>query len=152
MQERRLSSDWTWWRKRKALVWSSLLALGSAWLTWRFDIPVGLALAVSAPYVLAPVAFGFFPLRRFADEVDISGNSLRVRRAGVEIRVALADIESVNLRGWTRAQINLELREPSPFGRTISFFPPRGSWRWTLATPANSTADDLRARIERARG
>ncbi|MEI2430595.1 hypothetical protein RDV84_15930 [Lysobacter yananisis] len=151
MQERRLSSDWTWWYKRKSLLWSALLLLlGTAWLTWRFEIPLQAVLMFGTPYILAPLFLGFLPVRGFADEVEIVGNVLRVRRRGEEIRVALADVERVTTRGWTRSQINLELREPGRFGRTISFFPPSLPWRWTLS-PDNPTAHDLRARIERAR-
>lgn len=151
MHERKLSSDWTWWHKRKSLLWSLLLLLGVAWLTVYFAIPLPLAFAVGVPFALVSTIPQFFLLRNLADEVEISGKSLRVRRRHAEIRIALADVELVGMGGWARhGQVHLELREPSPFGRTISFFPAFGSWRWTL-TPGNSVVDDLRARIGRAR-
>ncbi|MET4726370.1 hypothetical protein ABIE09_000141 [Lysobacter enzymogenes] len=152
MQERRLSSDWTWWHKRKSLLWASLLLLGFAWLASYFAIPLPLALSIGAICVLTPAIAQFLLVRNLADEVEISGQSLRVRRRHAEIKVALADVERVGMGGFGRhGQLHLELREPGPFGRTISFVPAFGSWRWTL-TPGNSTVDDLRARIARARG
>lgn len=152
MDERRLSSGWTWWHKRKALLWAALLLVGVVWLSLYFAIPWPLALGVGVPCALVSGCVQFFLVRDLADEVEIAGQSLRVRRRHTEIRVALADVERVGMGGWGRhGQIHLELREPGTFGRTISFLPAFGSWRWTL-TPGNSTVDDLRARIARARG
>jgi hypothetical protein len=87
----------------------------------------------SVVFVIMPIilgAFGYFIMKRFVfdlvDEVWDEGDSLLVKNAGREARVALADIINLNDSVATNPpRITLTLRTPNTFGRDITFSPPR---------------------------
>ncbi len=85
-------------------------------------------LFVLGPLLLGP--FGYFIMRRFifdmVDEVYDEGDALVVKNDGREERIPLANITNVaDTVATNPARITLTLREPTPFGREVTFSPPR---------------------------
>jgi hypothetical protein len=87
---------------------------------------------------------------KLADEVYDCGDSLLVRRGGVEQTVPLAEITNVALALFSRPpRITLQLAKPGKFGRSIVFTPPTSPGLEMFGR--NPIADDLVARVQRAR-
>jgi hypothetical protein len=113
-----------------------------------------------SPVLLVMVAIigvgGFYftktSLRNLADEVYDCGDCLLVKKRGEQDRVPLSNITSVKFSTDARgvpARITLKLAEPGMFGTEISFASPP---RIYLSYPRrNEVAEDLAARVERAR-
>jgi hypothetical protein len=85
------------------------------------------------PWLLVPVlmaAVGYVLFRKLlfdlVDEVWDSGDELVVKNAGVEERIALKDIINIGFSTMTNPErVTLTVREPSRFGKEITFSPPR---------------------------
>jgi len=146
----RISSRWT-----RFIKWASPIA----WLG-----AIGYFLADSAmrdgmdPIFTGVLAFaalaGLLLMKLFiwklADEVYDCGDSLLVRRGGVEQTVPLAEITNVALALFSRPpRITLQLAKPGKFGRSIVFTPPTSPGLEMFGR--NPIADDLVARVQRAR-
>ncbi|MGO1071509.1 hypothetical protein [Lysobacter sp. CA199] len=85
---------------------------------------------------------------KLADEVLDAGDRLRVRRRGVEVTIALADIERVWKRWWSNPdQIVLQLRSPGELGERIAFIPQTD----LLGFGGKAVLTDLRRRVSEAR-
>jgi len=85
-----------------------------------------------------------------ADEVHDCGDSLLVRRGGVEENVPISGIREVTLALFSRPpRITLRLAEPGKFGRSIVFTPPTSPGQEIFGR--NPIAENLRARVQRAR-
>jgi hypothetical protein len=85
------------------------------------------------PFLIVPavmLVFGHVLFRKLlfdlVDEVWDSGDELVVKNAGVEERVALKNIINIGFSTMTNPErVTLILREPSRFGKEITFSPPR---------------------------
>ncbi|MEH6420235.1 hypothetical protein [Pseudomonas sp. CGJS7] len=85
-----------------------------------------------------------------ADSVDDLGDRLLVRRRGVEISIALNDIERVSKQWFKNPDhIALQLRRPTVFGSRIVFVAAMSPWH---GFGENEILVDLRRRIGRAGG
>jgi len=91
--------------------------------------------------------------QNLVDGVDDCGDYLVVRKRGEEDTVLLSNITGVNFstdRRGASARITLTLASPGKFGSILSFAPPP---EFHFSAPRqNRIADDLRARVEKARG
>jgi hypothetical protein len=127
---RRISSKATFFYKRVfPLFWFGFIAffvLSDLFATRRTPLEL-------TPFLLVPVVmvvFGFVLFRRLVfdlvDEVWDDGDELIVKNAGIEERIALKDIINVGFSTMTNPErVTLTLREPSRFGKEITFSPPR---------------------------
>lgn len=138
----RISSPWTRFIKWSApIVW--LGGIGYVLLDSAFNPALFAVLAGAAAGGLLLMKIFIWNL---ADEVYDRGDSLLVRRGGVEQTVPLADIESVSLALFSRPpRITLRLVR----GQSIVFTPPTAPGLEIFGR--NPIAEDLKARIQRAR-
>lgn len=86
---------------------------------------------------------------RLAEAVDLDGDSLIVRRRGVEQRIPLAQIIDVRRDWLLQPGIALVLREPGPLGDRIRFLPSNAYF--ALNWQRNTIARRLDALVEQAR-
>jgi hypothetical protein len=85
-----------------------------------------------------------------ADEVYDCGDSLLVRRGGLEESVPLADVTQVALALFSRPpRITLKLAKPGKFGRSIVFTPPTSPGQEIFGR--NPIAEQLLAKVDKAR-
>lgn len=77
--------------------------------------------------LLGMAALGAYAMKTFlwdlADEVYDEGDALRVRRRGVEERVAMANVQDVTYANMRPARMTLHLVRAGRFGSRISFTP-----------------------------
>jgi hypothetical protein len=110
------------------------------------------ALGAAALAVLAAVGLALMKvfIWNLADEIYDCGDSLLVRRGGVEENVRFSDIEGVALALFSRPpRITLKLARPGKFGRSIVFTPPTSPGQEIFGR--NPIAQDLIVRVDRAR-
>lgn len=110
-------------------IWFGFLALFIA-------VPIILGLYRNStppiPFLLFPAimaAVGFFIMKRLifdlVDEVWEDGDSLVVKNAGQEQRIALSDIKNVSYSPFINPpRVTLSLRRPTVFGDEITFVAP----------------------------
>jgi hypothetical protein len=85
-----------------------------------------------------------------ADEVYDCGDSLLVRRGGLEESVPLAEVTQVALALFSRPpRITLKLAKPGKFGRSIVFTPPTSPGQEIFGR--NPIAEQLLAKVDKAR-
>lgn len=150
---KRISSRSTFFYKRLfPLLWFGFLA---AFVIT--DLQVSRRTPVTAiPLLMMPVVmavFGYVIFRRLifdlVDEVWDDGDALIVRNAGTEERVALKNIINVGFSTMTNPErVTLTLREPSHFGKEITFSPPR---RFLAFFSRSPIINELLERVDRAR-
>lgn len=107
------------------------------------------------PFLLVPVAMAMFGYLLFkalifdlADEVHDLGDSLLVRRNGMEATIPLPSIINVSSSALQNPQrITLTLREPCELGKEVAFMPPH---QWNPFA-RNPLAAELIERIDAAR-
>jgi hypothetical protein len=143
----RISSRWT-----RFIKWATpaawLCALGYFLISGAFNDATGIAVILLVA-ICGLVAMKLF-LWNLADEVYDCGDSLLVRRGGVEESVPLADVTQVALALFSRPpRITLKLAKPGRFGRSIVFTPPTSPGLEIFGR--NPIAEDLLARVQRAR-
>lgn len=81
-------------------------------------------LAPMAFFIAIAVLFYRKLVWELADEVVLRGETLHVRRRGVEQRIRLADVVNVDCWKWVNPQrVTLRLRQPGPFGPDVAFAP-----------------------------
>jgi len=151
---RRISSKWTFFYKRVLPV----IFVGF------FVVFVGVGLFANShansaleniPFVIIAIimsAFIFFIFRKLifdlVDEVWEDGDTLVVRNAGQEQRIALADIKNVNYSPLINPpRVILSLRRPTVFGDTVAFCAPVR----LVPFATSPVIDDLIERVDRAR-
>lgn len=115
---------------------------------------IGVPLLLDLSFMLLfELAFFFFRKKRqwtLMDEVVDAGAFLLVRRAGIEERVQLSDIENVKtFRYAKRTYAVLRLGGSCSFGNEIVFFPRRASGWNPFAR--NTIIEELLLRVTRAR-
>jgi hypothetical protein len=153
---RKISSKQTWWLKRVfPVVWfgfcgflTCISALMAVDMVAGDMKPDGWLILPIPAFMLV---FGHFYSRRMlydlADEVVDTGDSLVVRRDGLEVRIPLADIVKVETGTLDESlRVVLTLRTDTRLGRKIAFMPARP---FTLDPGAPSPiVAELRERIE----
>ena len=142
----KISSPWT-----RFIKWATPLAwlggigyvlLDSAFEPVLFVVLIGLA------------AIGLLLMKLFiwnlADEVYDCGDSLLVRRGGIEENVPISGIREVALALFSRPpRITLRLATPGKFGKAIVFTPPTSPGQEIFGR--NPIAESLKAKVQRAR-
>jgi hypothetical protein len=150
---RRISSRNTFFLKRVfPVLWFGMVVL---------SVAAGLAgaragKAVPPPVFIVPLllfVIGYVIMRKLvldlADEVFDEGDALRVRFGSEEERIALTDIINVGYTQFVNPpRITLTLRQPSRFGREVSFSPPQSFFAPFVR---NKLAGELIERVEAAR-
>ncbi len=109
------------------------------------------------PFLLMPLvmtAFGIFIFRKLvwdlADEVSLAGDTLIVRKGGIEERIRLADIMNVSVSQMTNPKrIALRLRKNCRLGDEI-VFTPKSEFQFNPFA-RNKTAEKLILLVDRAR-
>jgi hypothetical protein len=153
MTIKRISSRQTFFLKRVfPVLWFAMVVLSLA---------AGLAgaragKAVPPPVFIVPLllfVIGYVIMRKLvfdlADEVFDEGDALRVRFGSEEERIALTDIINVGYTQFVNPpRITLTLRQPSRFGREVSFSPPQSFFAPFVR---NTLASELIERVEAAR-
>jgi hypothetical protein len=146
----RISSPWT-----RFIKWASPLAWLGALAYFAVDSARGQRMdlmlfgIVTALAVVGLLLMKFF-LWNLADEVYDCGDSLLVRRGGIEESVPLAGITEVALALFSRPpRITLKLARPGKFGSSIVFTPPTSPGLELFGR--NPIAEDLKAKVQRAR-
>jgi len=123
---RRISSGATFFYKWVfPIVWFGFLAVFAATAFFQGS-------QAALPFLIAPIVMavvGYLIMKTFvfdlADEVLDAGDALVVRRAGLEERIALADIMNVSYSQFVNPpRVTLSLRNPSTFGTQVSFCAP----------------------------
>jgi hypothetical protein len=107
------------------------------------------------PFLVTPVVMaisGYVLFRKLlfdlVDEVWDDQDALVVKNAGDEERIALKDIINVGFSTMTNPErVTLTLREPSRFGKEITFSPPRRF----LTFARSPIINELIERMDRAR-
>jgi hypothetical protein len=149
---KRISSRWTFFYKRVLpLIWFAALAF----VMLAILVPSGRRFAPPAPLVAMPLVlgiFGYLILRRLvldlADQVWDDGDALLISNAGIEQRIALADIINIGFSTMTRPErVTLLLRDPGLMRKEIVFSPRSRFLPWTRSP----IIDDLIERVDRAR-
>jgi len=149
---KRISSGSTFLFKRiLPAFWFLFLAFflaSSLWGGWNRINPI----MVGGPLLMAAILF--LVAKQFlwilADEVQDGGDHLRIRRGGVEERIALSDILNVSVTVQQHPQrISLRLARPGRLGDEIAFLPAT-RFRWNPFA-RNEIAEDLLVRVDRAR-
>ena len=132
-------------------VWFGFLALfflvSLATKSAGADIPL--------PFLFVPIAmgaFGYFLMKNLVfdlvDEVWDAGSELLVKNKGRQARIALTDVMNVSYSVVTSPQrVSLTLRQPSLFGREITFAAPT---RW-VPFAKSPVIENLIQRIDEAR-
>ena len=150
-----ISSRWTCFYKRiiPLIGWGFPVLAILRWLLGRhspsFADPVFLLIPVGTA-VLTHV-FLHALTRDLADEVVESGDSLIVRKAGEEARIALADVVNVDASTlFNPPRITLSLRTPCRFGAKVVFSPPPNPRLFAPFAPT-PTAQARIERVHRAR-
>jgi hypothetical protein len=142
----RISSPWT-----RFIKWVTPLA-------WLGGLGYLLIDNVADPAFVAAIlglaAVGLVLMKLFiwnlADEVYDCGDSLLVRRGGIEESVPISGIEEVALALFSRPpRITLRLATPGKFGDAIVFTPPTSPGQEIFGR--NPIAEDLKAKVQRAR-
>jgi hypothetical protein len=142
----RISSPWT-----RFIKWVTPLA-------WLGGLGYLLIDNVADPAFVAAIlglaAVGLVLMKLFiwnlADEVYDCGDSLLVRRGGIEESVPISGIEEVALALFSRPpRITLRLATPGKFGDAIVFTPPTSPGLEIFGR--NPIAEGLQARVQRAR-
>jgi len=109
----------------------------------------------SLPFLLVPAAmmiFGFYLMKKLVfdlvDEVWEDGETLLIKNAGQEQRIAFTDIKNVSYASMTSPpRVTLSLRQPSVFGDQVVFCAPLR----LLPLASSPVIDDLINRIDVAR-
>src|SRR5665213_14164 len=127
---KRISSRATFLYKRVfPLIWFGFIVLFVLTdLSAARRTPLQLIPFLAVPLLMA--VFGYILFRNLlfnlVDEVWDSGDELVVKNAGVEERIALKNIINVGFSTMINPEhVTLTLREPSRFGKEITFSPPR---------------------------
>ena len=128
MSEERLSGNLVFLKYVFPAIWVLFVAswvVSFVMMMWRAE--VGEALALLAPLVLV-IAIGVFFYRKLvwelADEVVLRGDTLYVRRRGVEQRIPLSEVVNIEHWRWMNPQrVTVRLRKPGPFGTEVAFMP-----------------------------
>jgi hypothetical protein len=110
---------------------------------------------IPLPLLFVPVAmaaFGYFLMKNLVfdlvDEVWDAGSELLVKNKGRQARIALTDVMNVSYSVVTSPQrVSLTLRQPSLFGREITFAAPT---RW-VPFAKSPVIENLIQRIDEAR-
>ena len=149
MTAKRISSRWTSWLK-----WGALLSVVSVpafyWVVARGDFPDDRVLLAFFAFVVLLSVGQLVSSWHLADSVDDLGDRLLVRRRGVELSIALNDIERVSKQWFKNPDhIVLQLRRPTVFGSRIVFVAAASPWH---GLGENKILVDLRRRIGRAGG
>ncbi|MCX6355454.1 MAG: hypothetical protein NTZ78_11220 [Candidatus Aureabacteria bacterium] len=125
------SRDTIFFKKIFPVIWfgflTVLLAIGLDHLIAKGKVEIS--------FLLIPIGmavFGYFLMKKLVfdivDEVWEEGDTLIVRNKGEEIYIALSEIINVSYSGFTNPpRATLILRHPGPWGKEITFLPPRGS-------------------------
>jgi len=102
------------------------------------------------PCGMAVIGYCFAKLNSYGlvDEVYDCGDSILVRKNGLEDRISLSNIINVNFNAQP-ARITVRLSTPGRFGQQISFAPPPQVYVGPL--PSNEIAEDLLVRASQAR-
>ena len=142
----KISSPWT-----RFIKWSSPIVwiggIGYVLLDSAFDAAFFAVLAGIAALGLLLMKLFIWSL---ADEVYDCGDSLLVRRGGIEESVALGNVEDVTLARFSRPpRITLRLTTPGKFGKAIVFTPPTSPGLEIFGR--NPIAESLKAKVQRAR-
>jgi len=150
---RRISSKWTFFYKRvfPVIFFGFLLVF------------VGIGLfansqsnsASNIPFLIMPIVMMvvvYFISKKLifdlVDEVWDDGDTLVVRNAGQEQRIALADIKNVNYSPLiSPPRVTLSLRRPTVFGEQVTFCAPVR----LVPFATSPVIDDLIERVDRAR-
>ena len=146
----RISSRWT-----RFIKWVTPLAwlggLGYLIIQSAMDNTVErIFIAVVAGLTLGGLLLMKIFIWNLADEVYDCGDSLLIRRGGMEESVPFSNIENVALALFSRPpRITLRLATPGRFGRTIVFTPPTSPGQEIFGR--NPIAEDLKAKVQRAR-
>lgn len=110
---------------------------------------------VFIPFLAAPLVmavFGYVLFRKLVfdlvDEVWDDQDALVVKNADIEERIALKNIINVGFSTMTNPErVTLALREPSRFGKEITFSPPRRFFAFARSPIIN----ELIERVDQAR-
>lgn len=144
----RISSKSTYFQKRIVpVVWFGLLLAFAS-------VAMGLRLPVLLIGALVMGVVGFFVMKKrvwdLADEVYDCGDSLLVRYRGVEERILMTAIESVNASTTVNPRrVVLQLNPAGPWGAQIAFIPMSALRLNHFAN--NPIAQDLAARVRGAK-
>jgi hypothetical protein len=150
---KRISSRSTVFYKRIfPLLWFGFIAVFVITALWASRRTHG----VAVPFLVMPVlmaVIGYVLFRRLifdlVDEVWDDGDALIVRNAGTEERVALKNIINVGFSTMINPErVTLTLREPSHFGKEITFSPPR---RFLAFFSRSPIINELLERVDQAR-
>ncbi|MBO9661358.1 hypothetical protein [Dokdonella sp.] len=150
-----ISSRWTYFYKRVVplIGWSFPALAILRWLSDRHSPPSFDPVFLLIPIGTAVLTHVFLHAlsHDLADEVVEAGDSLIVRKAGEEARIALAEIINVDASTlFNPPRITLSLRTPCRFGAKIVFSPPPNRHLFAPFAP-NPTAEALIERVHRAR-
>jgi len=145
-----ISSRWT-----RFIKWVTPLAwLGGIGYFFVDSARLGSLDALGAAVLAVLAATGLVLMKLFiwnlADEVYDCGDSLLVRRGGIEESVPISGIQEVALALFSRPpRITLRLATPGKFGKAIVFTPPTSPGLEIFGR--NPIAESLKAKVQRAR-
>ena len=146
----KISSPWT-----RFIKWATPLA----WLGGLGYLAVQAAMDSTVDRIFIAVVVGLtlgglllmkLFIWNLADEVYDCGDSLLVRRGGIEESVPISAIREVTLALFSRPpRITLRLATPGKFGNAIVFTPPTSPGQEIFGR--NPIAESLKAKVQRAR-
>jgi hypothetical protein len=153
----RISSQMTFFYKRVTpIIWFGFIALSLATplVRFLFRLPASIE---PLPFLLAPAFMaivGYFIMRKLlfdlVDELLDGGDALIIRNRGVEERLPLAYIITVNYAPLTSPpRVTLSLRYSGPFGDKVAFCAPVRFSPLAIFSP-NPASEDLINRIDAA--
>jgi hypothetical protein len=149
---RRISSQATFFYKRIfPLFWIGFIVLFvlTVFSTTRRS-PLAFTPLLAMPFFMIIIGYVLFRKLLFdlVDEVWDNGDELIVKNAGVEERIALKNIINVGFSTMTNPErVTLTLREPSRFGKDVTFSPPRRFMPFARSPIVN----ELIERVDQAR-